>query len=79
MQKIEHLMLEEGTVAFHPMLGNSYQLNGSSKMILQLLKQHKTKEAIIQTLLLEYDVTYEELFIDVSDFFAKLKGYGLSE
>ncbi|MFZ2968776.1 MAG: PqqD family protein [Sulfuricurvum sp.] len=79
MQKIQHLMLEEGTIAFHPMLGNSYQLNGTSKRILQLLKQHKTKEGIIQTLLLEYDVTYEELFIDVSDFFAKLKGYGLSE
>lgn len=79
MQKIQQLMLEEGTIAFHPMLGNSYQLNGTSKRILQLLKQHKTKDEIIQTLLLEYDVTYEELFIDVSDFFAKLKGYGLSE
>ncbi|MCK5293259.1 MAG: PqqD family protein [Arcobacteraceae bacterium] len=64
-------------MAFHPMMGNSYQLNSIGKKIITLLKQHKTKDEILEELAKEYDISENELFIDISDFMAKLKIYGL--
>jgi hypothetical protein len=77
MQIINQLVLDENNIAFHPMMGNSYQLNDIGKEIVSLLKQHKTKEEIIKELSENYDVSDNELFIDVSDFMTKLKIYGL--
>ena len=77
MYTLEQLVLDENNIAFHPVMGNSYQLNDIAKQILVALRHHKTKEQIIQELAEEYDVTEEELFIDVSDFISKLKIYGL--
>ena len=59
------------------MMGNSYQLNTISREIILLLKQHKSKNEIIEELSLRYDVSKSNLFIDVSDFLAKMKVYGL--
>ena len=77
MQIIDQLVLDENNIAFHPMMGNSYQLNEIGREILTMLKQHKQKEQIISELSVEYDVDANELFIDVSDFLAKMKVYGL--
>ncbi len=77
MQVISQLVLDENNMAFHPMMGNSYQLNGIGKEIINLLKQHKTKEEVLEELSKEYEIAQNELFIDVSDFMAKLKIYGL--
>jgi len=77
MQVINQLVLDENNIAFHPMMGNSYQLNSIAKEIIDLLKQHKTKDEIINHLLQEYKVSKSELFIDISDFISKLKIYGL--
>ena len=77
MQTIDQLILDENNIAFHPMMGNSYQLNNISKEILTLLKQHKNKNEIIEELSAKYDISKQELFIDVSDFISKLKVYGL--
>jgi len=78
MQTVDQLVLDENNIAFHPMMGNSYQLNSIAKEILSLLKMNKSKDEIIDELALKYDVDKNELFIDVSDFFAKLKVYGLA-
>jgi prephenate dehydrogenase len=77
MQTIDQLVLDENNIAFHPMMGNSYQLNSVSKEILILLKQHKSKDEIVDELLLKYDVSKSDLFIDVSDLISKMKIYGL--
>ena len=77
MQTINQLVLDENNMAFHPMMGNSYQLNDISREILVLLREHKTKDEIITELAQEYEVSENELFIDVSDFFSKMKVYGL--
>jgi len=78
MQTVDQLVLDENNIAFHPMMGNSYQLNDIAREILTLLKLHKTKDEIIEELSSKYDVSQNELFIDVSDFIAKLKVYGLA-
>ena len=77
MKTIDELVLDENNILFYPMMGNSYQLNGVSSEIVNLLKEHKSKDEIIQELALKYDVSKNELFIDVSDFLSKLKIYGL--
>jgi len=77
MQVVNQLILDENNIAFHPMMGNSYQLNDIAKEIITLVKQNKTKDEIIEELSLRYDISKNELFIDLSDFFSKLKIYGL--
>ena len=78
MQTINQLVLDENNIAFHPMMGNSYQLNDIAHEIITLIKQHKNKNEIIDELALKYDVSKNELFIDVSDFLTKMKVYGLA-
>ena len=78
MNPIDQLVLDENNIAFHPMMGNSYQLNTIANEILTALKHHKSKDKIIEELSRKYDVSKNELFIDVSDFMSKLKVYGLA-
>lgn len=78
MRVIDEIVLDDNNIAFHPMMGNSYKLNPIAKEILTLYKQHKTKDEVIDELLKKYDVTYNELYIDINDFFSKLKIYGLA-
>ena len=77
MRTIDQLVLDENNIAFNPVVGNSYQLNDIAKEILVALRHHKSKEEIIEVLSEQYDVSKEDLFIDVSDFMSKLKIYGL--
>ena len=79
MRTVDQLVLDENNIAFHPMMGNSYQLNSIAKEIITLLKHHKSKEEIIKELSDRYEVSKNELFIDVSDFMSKLKIYGLAQ
>ena len=78
MNPIDQLVLDENNIAFHPMMGNSYQLNTIANEIITSLKHHKTKDEIIDELTNKYDISKSELFIDVSDFMSKLKVYGLA-
>lgn len=77
MKQIDGLVLDENNVAFHPMMGNSYQLNFLAKEIIGLLKLNKNKNEIIDEIYNKYEVSKEDLFIDINDFFTKLKIYGL--
>lgn len=77
MNTIDQLVLDENNILFYPMMGNSYQLNNLGNEIVTSLKQHKTKDEIIEDLAAKYEVSKSELFIDVSDFLSKLKIYGL--
>lgn len=77
MTTIDQLLLDENNILFYPMMGNSYQLNSVGHDVISLLKQHKSKDEIIEELAEKYNVNENELFIDVSDFFSKLKIYGL--
>jgi prephenate dehydrogenase len=76
MQMIDQLVLDNN-VALHPMMGNSYQLNNIASEIIILMKEHKSKDEIVENICSKYDVKKEEMFIDLSDFMAKLRVYGL--
>lgn len=77
MQPISQLILDENNVAFCSKMGNSYKLNSIAKEIISLIMEKKTKKEIVDELSSKYEVEPHELFIDVSDFFLKLKVYGL--
>jgi len=77
MSTLNELILDENNIAFHPMIGNSYQLNTIAQKIIVLLQSGHSKDEVIEKIASEYEIGKEELFIDVSDFIAKLKVYGL--
>ena len=54
-----------------------FQLNKTSKFIIDLIKQNKTKEEIVEEISKEYNKDWEKVYIDVEDFFLKLKLLGL--
>jgi len=78
MQVIDQLVLDENNIVFHSMIGNSYQTSEVGMDILRLLQEHKSKDEIIEELMNTYEISYNELFIDVSDFLSKLRIYGLA-
>ena len=74
---LNDLLLDENNMAFNPSFGNSYKLNDSAREIINLLKEGKEKDEILNILSNEYGISKDELFVDLSDFLTKLKIYGL--
>jgi len=74
---IHEIIIDENNMGFIPSLGISFQLNSTAKRIVELLKEGKTKEEIIKIVAEEYNKDWREVYIDVEDFFIKLKVYGL--
>lgn len=77
MQTLKELILDDNNIAFHPMMGNSYQLNGIGSFIVEQLLQLKTADEIVGELSDKYKMPKKEIYIDVHDFMMKLKIYGL--
>jgi len=75
--QLHNLIIDENGMAFDPSLGTSYQLGGSAREIIELLIEGKNKEEIVDTLAKRHEIDWRDLYIDVSDFLAKLKVYGL--
>ena len=78
MQQLNQLILDENGVAFHPMMGNSYELNATGRYIIEALKKNQSSDEIIMELSQRYKISTQELYIDVYDFISKLKMYGLA-
>ena len=74
---LNEMIIDENNIGFIPSLGISFEMNETGKKIIELIKEGKTKEEIVEILSKEYDVSWREVYIDVEDFFIKLKVYGL--
>jgi arsenate reductase-like glutaredoxin family protein len=74
---INEMVIDENNMAFIPSLGMSFQMNETAKKIINLLKQQKSKEEIIKIISQEENVSWREVYIDVEEFYKKLKIYGL--
>ena len=74
---VKEMVIDENNVGFIPSLGISFEMNDTAKRIVELIKEDKTKEEIINILSQEFEVDWKEAYIDVEDFFIKLKVYGL--
>lgn len=73
----EEMIIDENNVGFIPSLGISFQMNDTAKKIIELIKEGKNKEDIVKILSDEFSVSWQDVYIDVEDFFQKLKVYGL--
>ncbi len=74
---LNEMIIDENNMGFIPSLGTSYQLNESAKKIIKLIKEGKSKEEIVKILSQESGKNWRDVYIDVEDFFQKLKVYGL--
>ncbi|GAB6074777.1 PqqD family protein [Nautilia lithotrophica] len=74
---LNEMIIDENNMAFIPSLGTSYQLNKTAKEIIDLLKQGKTKDEIVKIIAENTGANWRDVYIDVEDFFQKLKVYGL--
>ena len=74
---LNEMIIDENNVGFIPSLGVSFELNETGKRIIELIKEGKSKEEIVKIISEEYEVGWRDAYIDVEDFFIKLKVYGL--
>jgi hypothetical protein len=74
---LKEMIIDENNMGFIPSLGITFQLNDMAKKIIELIKEGKNKDEIVEILSSETGTDWREVFIDVTDFFQKLKIYGL--
>ena len=51
---LNEMVIDDNNMGFVPSLGTSYQLNSTAKEIINLIKEGKTKEEIIQIISEKY-------------------------
>ncbi|WP_456479025.1 PqqD family protein [Nautilia sp.] len=74
---LNEMIIDKNNMAFIPSLGTSYQLNDTAKKIIELIKEGKNKDEIVKIIAEENNAKWRDVYIDVEDFFQKLKVYGL--
>ena len=74
---LNEMIIDENNMGYIPSLGISYQLNDSAKEIINLIKEGKSKDEIIKEVAKKFNMDWREVYIDIDDFFKKLKIYGL--
>ncbi|MBK8398885.1 MAG: HPr-rel-A system PqqD family peptide chaperone [Leptospiraceae bacterium] len=74
---LKNLALSDTGFVFDPTTGNTYTLNETALAIVHLLKQDRTKEEILQSILSEYEVDSDEIDRDFSDLIIQLTELGL--
>ncbi|WP_022846723.1 MULTISPECIES: HPr-rel-A system PqqD family peptide chaperone [unclassified Desulfurobacterium] len=78
MNKLNRLAISEEGFIFDPETGNSFTVNKTGLFILNLLKEGKDVEDIVEALTEEFEVDREEATRDVTDFIEQLRLLGLA-
>ena len=79
MKIVENIVIDNSNIAFQSDIGNSYQLNNIAKQIINLMKQGLNKQEIVKSISVEYCISENDIYIDVSDFFSRLKHFSLAK
>jgi len=79
MNKLNRLAVSEEGFIFDPETGNSYTVNQTGLFILELLKEGKSQDEIVDALTKEFEVSPEEAQRDLIDFLEQLRLFGLLE
>ncbi len=74
--KLNRLAISEEGFIFDPETGDTYTVNSTGLFILNLLKQGKSENEILEKLIEEFDVNEEEAKRDLLDFLEQIKIYG---
>ncbi|WP_456457212.1 HPr-rel-A system PqqD family peptide chaperone [Thermovibrio sp.] len=76
---IERLAISKDGFIFDPATGNSYTVNSTGLFILNLLREGKSEEEIVDALVENFDVSQDEAKRDLLDFLEQLRINGLLE
>ncbi|EDM23089.1 PqqD family protein [Caminibacter mediatlanticus TB-2] len=74
---VKEMIIDENNIATIPSLGLTFKVNDMAKKIIELIKQDKTKEEIVEIISKEENVNWGQVYKDIEDFYIKLKVYGL--
>jgi hypothetical protein len=74
---INEMIIDENNMGFIPSLGLSFQLNLTAKEIISLIKEGKEKSEIVKIVSDKNSIEWKDVYIDVEEFFKKLKIYNL--
>ena len=77
MKKLKTLAVSDTGFIFDPATGSSYTLNETAAFMFQLLKEGRSEEELLQSLMAEYEVDLKTLEFDFFDFLNQLKYLGL--
>ncbi len=79
MGAIERLAISKNGFVFDPATGNSYTVNSTGLFILNLLREGKSEDEIVDALVENFEVSQEEARRDLLDFLEQLRVNGLLE
>ncbi len=77
MKVRKNIAISENGFIFNPLTGDSFSVNETGVFILQKLKEEETIEAILQSLMDEYELDTYTAEKDLNDFVSMLKSYQL--
>jgi len=77
MNRLKRLAINEEGFVFDPSTGESFTTNKTGLFILNMLKEGKSKEEIVEAIVSEYSVDKETAERDVIDFLERLRSYHL--
>lgn len=77
MKVRKNIAISENGFIFNPLTGDSFSVNETGVFILQKLKEEETIEAILQSLMDEYELDAHTAEKDLNDFLTMLKSYQL--
>lgn len=74
----ENLAISDSGFLFFPTTGETFTVNEIGKEIIQSLKEGKTSQNIVESMLENFDVDRETAERDLEDFLSLLKNYDLA-
>lgn len=77
MNKLAHLAISNDNFAFDPSTGLSFSINESAKDAIEFLIKGKDESELVKYFSHKYKISEEEAFIDVMDFYTKLRVFNL--
>ena len=72
MADCRHWNIAAKGMAFDPESGESFQLNGSARMILERTREGRSPEEVAHEIARKFGVTYERALTDVLEFLVQL-------
>ena len=77
MSKLKQLAINDEGFVFDPTTGDSFMLNKTGLFIIERLRDEKTHDEILDSLVDTFEVTLEEAERDIADFQTRLRAIGL--
>ena len=77
MSKLGNLAISDNGFIFNPLTGDTYTLNPTGGSIIKALKAGDSKSKILDMLVEEYEVNFEDAERDFDNFISQLKLHNL--